>query len=82
MLGADLVHDEKYSLPALAAAVARHTAPGGVAYLMCAKGRPGVDALPEALAAHGGALELEEMTVMSSYGSTDLVLATYRPPSE
>ena len=36
VLGADLVHAEKYNLPALAAAVVKHTAPGGVAYLMLA----------------------------------------------
>lgn len=81
VLGADLVHDEKYSLPALCAAVAAHTAPGGVAHLMCAAGRPGVDALPDALreACAGATVLVEEMCVMSSYGVCDLVLVTCRP---
>ena len=82
VLGADLVHDEKYTLPGLAAAVVKHTAPGGVAYLMCAKGRPGVEALPAALqATYGGGVEREEMSVMNSFGACEVVLITYTPPS-
>ena len=82
VLGADLVHDEKYTLPGLAAAVVKHTAPGGVAYLMCAKGRPGVEALPAALqATYGGVVEREEMSVMNSFGACEVVLITYTPPS-
>lgn len=81
VLGADLVHAEKYNLPALAAAVVKHTAPGGVAYLMLAKGRPGVEALPAALqGAYGGALEREEMSVMNSFGACEVVLLKYTPP--
>ena len=94
VLGADLVHDEKYSLPALCAAVVKHTAPDGAAYLMCAKGRPGVAALPDTLlrcadaerngASGSGEVELttvkmEEMCVMNSYGAADMVLVTYCP---
>ena len=80
VLGADLVHDEKYTLPGLAAAVVKHTAPGGVAYLMCAKGRPGVEALPAALqATYGGVVEREEMSVMNSFGACEVVLITYTP---
>ena len=56
VVGADLVHDEKYSLNALAAAVSAHTARGGVAHLMCAAGRPGLERLP-ARCRHGGAVE-------------------------
>ena len=56
VVGADLVHDEKYSLNALAAAVSAHTARGGVANLMCAAGRPGLERLPDALLRHGGAV--------------------------
>ena len=81
VVGADLVHDEKYNLPALAAAVVKHTAPGGVAYLMVAKGRPGVEALPAALqGTYGGVLEREEMSVMSSFGACEVVLLKYAPP--
>ena len=81
VLGADLVHDEKYTLPGLAAAVVKHTAPGGVAYLMCAKGRPGVEALPAALqATYGGVVEREEMSVMNSFGACEVVLIKYTPP--
>ena len=72
----------RYTLPGLAAAVVKHTAPGGVAYLMCAKGRPGVEALPAALqASYGGVVEREEMAVMNSFGACEVVLITYTPPS-
>ena len=57
------------------------TWPGGVAYLMLAKGRPGVEALPAALqGAYGGALEREEMSVMNSFGACEVVLLKYTPP--
>ena len=46
VLGADLVHTEKYDLEALCAAVVKHTAPGGAAYLMSTATRPGVSELP------------------------------------
>ena len=70
----------RYTLPGLAAAVVKHTAPGGVAYLMCAKGRPGVEALPAALqATYGGVVEREEMSVMNSFGACEVVLITYTP---
>uniref|UniRef100_A0A7S0Q1V5 Calmodulin-lysine N-methyltransferase n=1 Tax=Coccolithus braarudii TaxID=221442 RepID=A0A7S0Q1V5_9EUKA len=81
VIGADLVHDEKYSLPALAAAVATHTAPNGIALLMNGQGRPGVNALPAALQRYGGTVQVEEMTVMHSYGSAGVLLTTYRPGS-
>ena len=72
----------RYTLPGLAAAVVKHTAPGGVAYLMCAKGRPGVEALPAALqATYGGVVEREEMSVMNSFGACEVVLITYTAPS-
>ena len=75
------MHDEKYSLPALCAAVAAHTAPGGTAYLMCARSRPGVSALAEKLvdATPAGACEVSEETlsVMNSFGEAELVLVTY-----
>ena len=82
VLGADLVHDEKYSLPALAAAVASHVAPGGAAYLMSAAGRPGVDALPAALRSYGGEVDAQEMAVMNSFGTCEVVLVTYRKPEK
>ena len=79
VLGADLMYDEQCILP-LAAAVVKHTAPGGAAYLMCAKGRPGVEALPAALqATYGGVVEREEMSVMNSFGACEVVLITYTP---
>ena len=71
----------------IGAAVVAHTAPGGAAYLMCVKGRPGVDAFPDALLqrhcdVHGGGdnvqVETEEMCVMQSFGAADLVLVSYR----
>lgn len=70
VLGADLVHDEKYSLPALCAAVVTHTAPGGAAYLMCAKGRPGVDALPDALLRCAGGSRSSSSSTSSTSGSS------------
>ena len=73
------MYDEQCILP-LAAAVVKHTAPGGAAYLMCAKGRPGVEALPAALqATYGGVVEREEMSVMNSFGACEVVLITYTP---
>ena len=82
VLGSDLVY-EGFAVTALAAAVAAHTAPGGVAYLMSAKTR--FDAaghvLLERLEAVGGEVELEEMTVHNSFGRVELVLATWRRPS-
>ena len=79
VVGADLVHDEKYSLNALAAAVSAHTARGGVAHLMCAAGRPGLERLPDALLRHGGAVERAQFCVMSSYGAADVELVSWRP---
>ena len=80
VLGADLMYDEQCILP-LAAAVVKHTAPGGAAYLMCVKGRPGVEALPAALqATYAGVVEREEMSVMNSFGACEVVLITYTPP--
>ena len=51
VLGADVVH-AMYGVSALAAAVAKHTRPGGgAAYLLSAQSRPGLDKLPTALRA-------------------------------
>lgn len=86
VLAADCVHREKYSLRAFSAAVAAHTAAGGVALLMCTRGRPGVAELPEALreaAREGGGgeptIEVEEMALLNSFGVCELVLVSYRP---
>ena len=55
VLGADVVH-EMYGVDALAAAVAKHTRPGGgAAYLLSTQGRPGLDQLPAALRAAAAA---------------------------
>ena len=84
VLGADLVHTEKYDLEALCAAVVKHTAPDGAAYLMSTVTRPGVSELPDALRRWGGdgsAVVVEEMAVMNSFGQCEVVLVTYRPPS-
>ena len=81
VIGADLVHDEKYSLSALAAAVHKHMKPCGTAYLMCATvGRPGVDRLPAVLREYGGEVNVEQMAVMSSFGSCEVQLVTYHAP--
>ena len=79
VLGADLVYPGS-SLPALWAAVVKHTALGGAAYLMCVR-RPemNIAAFPSALESYGGAVTMEECGVMNSFGAADLVLLTYRP---
>ena len=63
-----------------AAAARRETgASGGVAHLMCAAGRPGLERLPDALLRHGGAVERAQFCVMSSYGAAAVELVSWRP---
>ena len=62
-LGSMRVHDEVYSLRALAAAVTKLTDIGGHAYLMNAKGRPGVERLADMLADAGEVIS-EELTLV------------------
>ena len=73
-------------MPALAAAVTKLTAPGGVAYLVSrATRRLGLEALLASLA-EAGALHLEEWTLLHSEGETgeesrtELLCATFRKP--
>lgn len=76
VIATDCVYDE-FGVGALAAAVVAHTAPGGLALLMSARGRPGAEQLPPLLEA-AGVLETEGLTVHNSYGRTELVLSTFR----
>ena len=75
--GSDLVY-EGFSVRGLAAAVISHTAPNGMAYLMCDSRRfdvAGKALLGQLMAC--GTVHLERMTVHNSFGRSELVLATF-----
>ena len=80
ILGADCIYYES-DAPALAAALARHTAPGGTAVLMNRVGRAGdaVQALMRCLRdMDGGDLEeVQEMTVVNNYSEEALSLVQW-----
>ena len=61
----------------MSAGLERTAPPSGSAYVMNAKGRPGVDRLQQELAV-AGEVETEELTLLNSYGKTELLLTTFR----
>jgi len=75
--GSDLIYYEADAEP-LAAAVVAHTKVGGACHMMSRKGRPGLERLL-ALLREAGALEVQELGITNNWGSTPLVLSTFRP---
>lgn len=68
--------------PALAAAILAHTAGGGACYLMSRRGREEGDRALDALLATlrgEGSLDADEWTLANNWGTTELVLSTFRP---